>query len=263
MAETFIALLFAHVLADFVFQFSWIIRRKRDPGMFVLHVLIVTVLAALALGGGPWQALLVIAVTHAFFDALKLWAQPEWMKRDQAFVTDQAAHLAVLAAVAALWPGSFAGGVWASPPDWLDLRIPVTAEAGLAMAVCIAGFVMATRAGGFFMAMFMERFPLIPAPAPEQKRAAGAPEAVAAERLDAGLPQGGTWIGLTERALVFVFILVGEFAAIGFLLAAKSVLRFQYAKERSQSEYVIIGTLLSLSWAVGAGLSAKALMAAL
>ena len=61
---------------------------------------------------------------------------------------------------------------------------------------------------------------------------------------------GGKWIGLLERALIFVLIMAAEFQAIGFLIAAKSILRFQYAKERSHSETVIIGTLASFGWAI-------------
>ena len=55
-------------------------------------------------------------------------------------------------------------------------------------------------------------------------------------------------IGQLERALILLFVLVGEPAAIGFLIAAKSVLRFGEVKEprnRMEAEYIIIGTLAS------------------
>ena len=52
-------------------------------------------------------------------------------------------------------------------------------------------------------------------------------------------------------------ILTGQAAGIGFLIAAKSVLRFSDTKDdRKISEYVIIGTLASVAWAIfAAGLT--------
>ena len=39
-------------------------------------------------------------------------------------------------------------------------------------------------------------------------------------------------------------------ARIGFLVAAKSILRFEEAKEQKLAEYVLIGSLLSFSIAI-------------
>jgi len=52
-------------------------------------------------------------------------------------------------------------------------------------------------------------------------------------------------IGLLEHIFVFLFVLLNQYAAIGFILAAKGVLRFQDFKSRTFAEYVLIGTLLS------------------
>lgn len=49
MIETFAALLFAHVLADFVFQTNWITDNKRRPQVLLLHALIVLFTAQAAL----------------------------------------------------------------------------------------------------------------------------------------------------------------------------------------------------------------------
>lgn len=69
------------------------------------------------------------------------------------------------------------------------------------------------------------------------------------------LDRGGIWIGRLERLLVLTFILLGEWGAIGFLIAAKSILRFaDRPEQRKQSEYVLIGTLLSFCIAIGIGL---------
>jgi hypothetical protein len=65
------------------------------------------------------------------------------------------------------------------------------------------------------------------------------------------LPGAGRIIGLLERGLIFALILLGQPAGVGLLIAAKSILRFGAVKDdRALSEYVIIGTLASFSWAI-------------
>jgi hypothetical protein len=68
-----------------------------------------------------------------------------------------------------------------------------------------------------------------------------------------GLTQGGKVIGWLERFLALTFILAGSHAAIGLVLAAKGIIRFgeiKEAREQKVAEYVLVGTMLSLSWAV-------------
>jgi len=64
----------------------------------------------------------------------------------------------------------------------------------------------------------------------------------------------GRVIGFLERVFYFVFILLNQYAAIGFLLTAKGVTRFQeFNKNRTFAEYVLIGTLLSALLAMVSG----------
>lgn len=65
-----------------------------------------------------------------------------------------------------------------------------------------------------------------------------------------GLIDGGKWIGLFERALIFLLIFIDQPAGIGFLVAAKSILRFKESRQQKLAEYVLIGTLLSFSLAI-------------
>jgi hypothetical protein len=65
-----------------------------------------------------------------------------------------------------------------------------------------------------------------------------------------GLQNGETLIGQLERGLIFLFFLAGHPESIGFLLAAKSILRFEESKKAKQGEYILIGTLLSFSAAI-------------
>lgn len=60
----------------------------------------------------------------------------------------------------------------------------------------------------------------------------------------------GRVIGILERALLYLFVLRGEFGAIGFVLAAKAFTRFRALEDRPFAEYVLIGTLLSSALAL-------------
>ncbi|MBL4537870.1 MAG: DUF3307 domain-containing protein [Oceanicaulis sp.] len=249
MLETAIALLAAHMAADFVLQFNWIITNKRKPEAFALHTGIVLLTSVLALGAfsvdasdALW-AIAVVTVSHAVIDAIKTygltgerWEKPRW--DFAAFSLDQLAHLGVIMLAAFMFPNAFAQGEW----SW---RWGEHAQGLVSVYACFAGLIAATRMGQFTIGKFLDRFAL-----PELETKTVAP---GADAPDSGLQDGGAWIGLLERAVIFVLILIGQFAAIGFLLAAKSVLRFQYAHKRSQSEYVIIGTLTSFGWAATIG----------
>jgi len=78
-----------------------------------------------------------------------------------------------------------------------------------------------------------------------------------------GLKEGGRIIGYLERLLIYVFILSGQFAGVGFLVAAKSIFRFGELKDsenRKQAEYIIIGTFTSFLLAILVSLAAQALL---
>ncbi|MEM8957522.1 MAG: DUF3307 domain-containing protein [Pseudomonadota bacterium] len=229
MAQTFAALLLAHVIADFLLQPDWMVRRKREPAVLLAHIGVVGGLS-LACLGGAWPVALGVAAAHLVIDAVKVWALPPRLRDTAgAFCTDQIAHLATLI-VAALWvPGAAQSGLWA---PWLDLlTIP---------AIALSGLILTVTAGGFAVGLLI-------APYAAQ---------VAAE----GLPRAGKVIGQLERALIFLLVMIGQPAGIGFLIAAKSFLRFEASKEQKASEYVIIGTLASFGWALAIASLTAALM---
>ncbi len=70
--------------------------------------------------------------------------------------------------------------------------------------------------------------------------------------------RAGRWIGILERLLIYVLVLVGQAAAAGIVVAAKSILRFpEISSEPKQiaPEYVLIGSLASWLIAFGAGVA--------
>lgn len=225
MVETFTALLFAHALADFLLQPAKMAAGKARPLMLFTHGGIVLV-TAIAATGALHPALFALAAAHMAVD----YAKAQLGRGLAAFVADQSIHLAMIVALAGFAPNVWSQGLWAQVA-------PLPALFALA-----GGAVIAIRAGGFAIGLLMGPW-------------------AGSITLD-GLVGGGRAIGYLERGLIFLMVLGGMAEGIGFLIAAKSVLRFGTVREEAKlSEYVIIGTLASFAWALGAAFCTLALMA--
>jgi Protein of unknown function (DUF3307) len=205
-------LIAAHAVGDFALQPGWLVARRRQLRYLVIHTGIHGIIVYVVLQAWTcWEASVVVFITHTVIDWTKLRLPDEtrW------FVADQAAHVLV-SLVLAGWLvesgllTSFAGG-------------------GYQVLVLLGGFILTVRGAGFLVGKFAQHL------------------AQANQLVLNGLENGGKWIGLFERALIFVLIFVREPAGIGFLVAAKSILRFEEAKDQKLAEYVLIGTLLSFS----------------
>jgi hypothetical protein len=66
----------------------------------------------------------------------------------------------------------------------------------------------------------------------------------------------GRLIGVLERLLLLIFVLDRSFAAVAFVLTAKSVTRFKKLEDKDFAEYYLVGTLASTLWAIAVGLLA-------
>jgi hypothetical protein len=78
-----------------------------------------------------------------------------------------------------------------------------------------------------------------------------APIGDAVQQIDERQFRTGRVIGFLERIFVYLFVLSGQFTAIGFILAAKGVVRYPEFGNRTFAEYILIGTLLSALSAMG------------
>jgi hypothetical protein len=72
--------------------------------------------------------------------------------------------------------------------------------------------------------------------------------------------QVGATIGVLERLLIVTLLLVGADAAIGFVIAAKTIARFRLLDDRDFAEYYLLGTLASVSVAIVTALAARAVL---
>lgn len=236
MYETFAALLLAHVLADFAFQPAAMVRAKHRWWVMLLHAAVVLVLSLAAVGQWNAPPVFALAAAHLVIDAVKR----RFGDTLGPFLLDQAAHLATLVLVAGLAPNLWEDGLWAT------LAPPATGGALPALMLYLAGAVVAVRAGEFVTAKLLAPF------TPFWTRAA---------ILSGGLRDGGRMIGLLERGLTYLLVLAGHPAGVAFLIAAKTILRFNASEDRKLAEYVIIGTLASVGWALATAFATEALVA--
>ncbi|GAA4820348.1 membrane protein [Marinicella pacifica] len=221
-----IKLIFAHLLGDFLLQPRTWVREKEHHKLLswrlYMHVLVHGILVLLVMGSLQyWLLALVIMALHFLIDMLKLYAQNE-SSRTRWFIIDQSLHII---GIVVLW------FIWFKPTinfaAWFNSQSLWLYATALLFLTFVAGVVVQ---------ILMSRWT----------------EALN-DLQDGSLAHAGRYIGMLERLFVFVFIVVGQWQAIGFLLGAKSVFRFgdlRESKNRQLTEYVLIGTLLSFAIAV-------------
>lgn len=231
-----LALLLAHLAGDFLLQGkAWVHSKKhlgyRSPAVYLhagVHAALILIVILLA-GYVPLFAVavaLLIGLSHLLIDIVKSYT-PE---RVRYFLIDQIMHLAVLCLV---W-------IWLAQPWPLLAELSAWLWHPNTLVVAFA-YGLITRPMSIFIAMIMQRW--------------------SAQVDNRGtLADAGARIGILERFLVLTFVLGGEFTPIGFLLAAKSVLRFGDLREdrdRKLTEYVLLGTMLSFALTLVLGLAVR------
>ena len=225
----FLRLLIAHLLGDFLFQHkNWIIQKKtkgwKAAGLYV-HVLIIGLLTYLFSGyyQNFWIPLLVM-VTHLAADIWKSTTEDNAKE----FVIDQLIHIFVL--VIAWYLYLYKKII---PEIWLS-----ELAGNVRFLAVIAAYITVIWPSGYFIAKITK---------PWQEQV----------DISMGLPEAGRWIGIIERILILTFVLVDQYSGIGFLIAAKSILRFgdiKDSKNRKEAEYILIGTMISFIVAILTGI---------
>jgi hypothetical protein len=74
------------------------------------------------------------------------------------------------------------------------------------------------------------------------------------------LANAGKWIGIIERVIVLTLVLQNQWTVMGLLVTAKGIIRFsEKDRQEAKTEYLVIGTLLSIGIAMLTGLAVKAM----
>jgi hypothetical protein len=230
--QLLIMLLLAHLLGDFILQPTALLKKKKQVLWNALHSLIQGALAYLLLASwNEWLVPVLVTTSHFLIDLGK-----QRLKRNSLaiFLIDQLLHLTIIALVTWLLLIPKGVSIW-----WFTFLPPVAVK----VAACIAAIILLLPVGGIMIGLFVQ---------PYQQQIKDHYQNEKKKPIE-GLANGGKIIGWLERALIFIFVLAGQFAGIGFLVAAKSIFRFGEFKEsenRKEAEYIIIGTFASFLYAI-------------
>ncbi|MCF4101689.1 DUF3307 domain-containing protein [Gillisia sp. M10.2A] len=225
--------LLAHILTDFVFQPTKWIKHKRKHKersyFLLLHALISGVLTLIILQKWEWwYVALIISATHYLIDLWKLYQLKDNLKY---FLLDQLFHIAVIVLL------------WLFLINGFNKILPFLIDVfnSTKFLIVIISYLFVAFPVGFLIGKATLRWQV----------------EIENTHKKNSLDAAGRYIGIFERILVLTFILTNNFSAIGFLIAAKSILRFSDKSEsgaRKQTEYVLIGTLISFTITIIIGL---------
>ncbi|MDB5021634.1 MAG: hypothetical protein JWQ28_2761 [Pedobacter sp.] len=251
-------LLVAHLLTDFVFQpTNWVNdkkHRKIASGKLTMHIIVTTLFAYVFSGEySNWIIPLVIFVSHYIIDIIKVYLKEKFIY----FILDQLAHVLVIIILCLAIENK-----WNIITPWFN---------ELAMNrnfwILAAGYIFVSWPLGIIIGLATQRWRNQIALEQEKNRSEIGKtnvtdnlltfnlEEVMKEEQGLGLASAGKWIGICERMLILTFVLMQQYTAIGFLMTAKSILRFSEKEANTQlkTEYVLVGTLVSFTSAAMIG----------
>lgn len=215
--------LLAHLVGDFLLQpKNWIkdkaLHRHTSAALY-LHGLTHSILIILLVWDFLfWPYSLAIGLSHIVIDGIRSWQPVKWQRLW--FLLDQLLHVTVIV------------GLWSyHQRELLEFDSLIVDVSWLK----VTAIVFVSWPAGYIIKELITNL---------------------APHGNDGLPRAGMHIGVIERLLVLLFVIQGQWEAVGFLLAAKSVFRFgdlRDKKEKHQTEYFLIGTLLSFGVAILSG----------
>lgn len=225
-----VKLILAHFIGDFVLQpKSWVedkeIKKVKSPKLY-LHVFIHGLLVLLLLWDiDYWLLALLLMLSHWIIDVVKLYAQNENNKPTW-FLIDQGLHFISLLILSYVWFNPSINLLkWTIVPS-----VWIYATALIFLSI-VCGLMIQALMSNWSKSLH--------------------------DSNEESLNNAGKYSGMLERLFVFTFVVTGNWEAIGFLLAAKSVFRFgdlKKSKDRKLTEYILIGTLLSFGIAIAIGI---------
>ena len=222
-----LSLLLAHVIADFYLQNDKYCLQKEERKLkswfLYVHSLLVGVVSwAFVPVYSFGLYALAIALSHLAIDIVKVYSP----KGLWSFTLDQFAHLTVLVAV------SFSfNTITELPVQSADCA------ATFSIPLSILAILLCIKPANILIKLILKKYQIGEAQSCENIKNAGA------------------LIGNLERILTIVFVIIGQYEAIGFIIAAKSILRFKDT-DTAKTEYVLAGTFLSFGIALLCGLLA-------
>ncbi len=226
--KEFILLRFiAHLFLDYFFQTDRLAKQKNAVGFrskfLYWHALLCFLLSWLF--SLQWEFVvgaLTIGVFHFLLDGFKRYLSSSPYLGKYAYFIDQGLHLLILVLVSLLFH------------RWIGIAPSVEVSINLYYLLLVTAYLVCLKPANIFI-----------------KEVFSATDIQVSS--DNEMPNAGKVIGVLERILTLTFIIVSQYSAVGFLIAAKSILRYRN-DETLKTEYVLIGTMLSFGIAVVAGI---------
>lgn len=227
----FVTLLTAHLIGDFLLQTDSLCEKKRTKKIkctfLYIHAIIIAILAFVVGNSWAfWPWALLIGGSHLLIDLLKCYKKRHTLLW---FIVDQLLHLAVIIVVS-----SFAEGDWCSYSFLSEDMI-------MKLSAFLCAALICTKPTNILIKLILEKYDIFISKSSSKE-----------------MKNAGALIGSLERLLSLILIIMGQFEAVGFIIAAKSILRFR-DYERAKTEYVLAGTLLSFGVALVCGVTIKLL----
>ncbi|MDP2500134.1 DUF3307 domain-containing protein [Vibrio splendidus] len=227
--DVLIPFLMIHIICDFYLQPNqWVEAKKkytyRSTELYFHSLLhgVALLVPAIALGI-DWRSttclVVIIAVSHFIIDLWKVRARNGG--KFSYFIIDQNLHVSVLVAIAF------------HMADGVMIDAVLQDEKFSDGVMVVFAYLLILKPTSIVIGCVLRKFPIS-----DQDTTS-----------ISGLIAGGELIGYLERVLILTFTLVGSYAAVGFVLAAKSIFRFgelNKSDDRSMTEYVLIGSLISV-----------------
>jgi len=232
-----IRLVLLHLVNDFLIQpYAWVKDRNENhhkSSRLYIHGILAGLGAYIACWN--WSALPIFVVVTCTHIAIDLWKshQIESMNNLVSFLVDQMGHIFILIICWIFWISGFDAMTKLLTHVLTDYKI----------MLILLGYIISIFPIGYLVSFGTERWR-------KQIENEG----------KSSLTEAGRWIGIIERAVVITLVLIGRFETIGLILTAKSILRFSDMEVRKNSEYVLIGTLISFSLSMFVGILIKTLL---
>jgi hypothetical protein len=224
--------LIAHLCADFNFQPANWAEDKIEKGLkskkFQLHLVIVFIFSwFLSLQWNFIFASLAITIAHLLIDEIKKTLVNNKRIKNSTFYIDQVLHLISIEVIVFLFIRYFS-----ITPSFI---ITVNTK----FLLILTAYLFCTKPANILIKEILKSYNI-----------------KIFQNENDNIPNVGKLIGNVERILALTLILNNEYQVVGFIIAAKSILRFKEI-ETPKTEYVLVGTLLSFGIAILVGVSLR------
>ncbi len=227
LTQILLPLLAAHFLGDFIFQTDKDVQNKKKYLVFTKHIFVVAIFSYLLVGiWNCYEIPLVILISHLIIDLIKKSSRNDTLVL---FTLDQLAHYLVIVLLSFYMMNKIENTHLSL--YWNDLF----GNDYLKLLTIIISSIMITKFSSIIITYIIRPFQM---------------KIFKVENDNQQGIKTGRIIGYLERIIILILFLADLPTIVGFLITAKSILRYGEIKNNEDKmvvEYVLIGTLLSFS----------------